>query len=294
MTTGSTPRVFNLDCAWAESFAEYGDRQRRNRLHELQTEDDTHAQLTWVRLGNVSCDLGLVAYALGAPESEVRRLFAEAARAYLEVFRRRGTLPAFAATMVRLEPDCGEGATVVDRRPVHLPGARDQSLTNSRRGLRAMFLALAVGDAALAQELAALVEDPPGASYLGVRSVVCTLNEQRLAYAVKALLLGKEDAAGAELQRIKMPATETAAVAPCVRFLTECKERQFLEAISNLLDWHRSAALNEENRHVPDFFLCLPALALRALALRRQLVRIEQLPDNSVYLPLAVLSEGAP
>jgi hypothetical protein len=112
-------------------------------------------------------DLGLLRYAAGAPLGEVRGAFRRSAEYTIAVFRMREGAPWESA------PDV------------------DPSLTNSRRALHAMELALAAGARDLAEALARLVWDPPDASYLGPTSVVCTLEEQRLAYALRDLLLGE-------------------------------------------------------------------------------------------------------
>jgi hypothetical protein len=177
------------------------------------------------------------------------------------------------------------------------PGTgEDQSLANSRRGLEAMELGLAAGAVDLVGNLALLVEDPPGASYLGEGSVVCTAEEQLLAYATRDLVLRRPDP-GRWLARIAAPtgvhALRTALLAALARadvadarWLSQEMHREHLQRV----------ATEPVVRRLDD---CVDVPSLAALALARH-VGMDLTPDQAdPWMPLAVPglsnpSEGAP
>ena len=124
---------------------------------------------------------------------------------------------------------------------MHPPGAVDHSLTNSREGLKAVYLALASGEGGLADKLASLLWDPPDATWLSASSVICTRNDHHLAYAVKSLFAG--DAAGveAELSEVRIRRKDEVPLRfhrEMIRGLAAREPENFLAALKNLLAWH--------------------------------------------------------
>ncbi|HWS90094.1 MAG TPA: hypothetical protein VN282_24205 [Pyrinomonadaceae bacterium] len=299
------PRLGYVDPRWGARMADYNDAARREIAREA--EGGSATQLDYAMLADHCLDLGLFRYALGAPLGEVREALGEAARFYLKVFELRGTQPAFDATLVTLdaraaplpaayEPEEWEAAETSDesderRRALHPPGAVDYSLTNSKKGMLAACAALAAGDVQTARAVAALVEDPPGASYLGEGSVVCTFDEQRLAYAFKSLLTGAEGAAGLELSAAASAAQRHEA--EMILALAGGDSRLFLEGLAGLLREHGRDATAPEAFRVPETYLSLHGLGLAACALRAGLIEPGQLPADDVYLPRELLTGAA-
>ncbi|MGH9173678.1 MAG: hypothetical protein ACRD1H_04950, partial [Vicinamibacterales bacterium] len=102
----------------AQAYAEYASAPR-----------ETLGQAGYAMAADVALDCGLVTYALGADPADVRIWIARAAHALGEVFRLRGSEPAVPSL-------------VVTEHGVHREtpgGTPDLSLTNSRRGLLAMY-----------------------------------------------------------------------------------------------------------------------------------------------------------
>ena len=159
-----------LDTAWAEELEGF----LRGQMKDAPGPDSIEDQAQAVFLAGYCRDLGLLRYAEAARLEEVRQLLRRSTQYTLEVFRMR---------------EAGQ-----DEDP-----PSDLSLTNSRRGLDAMELALASGALDLAKTLAPLIWDPPGASYLGPGSVVCTPEDQHLGYALRDILTGRSEEALGEL-----------------------------------------------------------------------------------------------
>jgi hypothetical protein len=272
--TDRPPRHPHLDVAWARSTLRFCEEWLGELRAELAAAGAPAGQIELVLAVDLGRDAGLLRYALGDDLATVRRHLADAAEACERVFELRGLEPALDAVVVDGE----------DVRAVHAPGARDHSLTNSRRGLLAMHLALAVGDRPLATRIARLVGDPPDASYLGDDSVVCTWEEQRLAYALRDLLAG--DPAGALAAPAAMPAGDlgAAAQAELLAALAARDGTAVRGALARLLAWHRAEAEHEANAHDVRRLLSLPATALAALAVADGVVPGDALPRDEPYL----------
>jgi hypothetical protein len=238
--------------------------------------------------------IGMYKYALGAPLDEVGDYLAEAAHWMERVFELRGTSPLFPVTVVTLDPNSPPGKPrELSRKPLHSPGEKDYSLTNSASGLQGMYLALIVGDLARAWHLAEMVWDPPNADYIGPDSEVCTPDQQHLAYAVKQVILGDDQAALSEIGLISPKAQlEIKIQATMARAIVAGQDKVFLDNLDDLLAWHRKMALRKANLNDPDFFLSIAGLGLCALALQRGVVQREQLPQDNVYLPVELIPQN--
>jgi len=150
-----------VDAAWARDLAVFV----RAAIRAVPPPDEIDDQAQAALAAGYHRDLGLLRYADGAPLDDVRALVRRATEYTLALFRLRAP-----------------------REPWRSADEVDESLTNSRRALEALELALAGGAPELATTLAPLVWDPPDATYIGPTSVVCTPEEQRLAYALRDLL----------------------------------------------------------------------------------------------------------
>lgn len=165
-----TPRV-PLNQAWARELKAFLQAQ----MDGAPAPEATFNQVQAIFQSGYVRDLGLLRYAEGAPLAEVRDLLRRSAAYLLEVFRLRENAPE-------------DGHS---------------SLTHSGRGSEAMELALACGALDLARAVAPLVRDPEDASYLGPDSVVCTPEEQGLAYALRDLLLGRPEESLAQIRALQ-------------------------------------------------------------------------------------------
>jgi hypothetical protein len=238
-----------------------------------------------------SQDIASYKYALGAESTEVRFYLAEAAHWMERVFQLRGTTATFPVTLVTLDPAMPlEKRQVLNRQHLHPPDAKDYSLTNSRDGLRGVYLALTAGDPACARHIAEMMGDPPDATYIGPDSEVCTPDQQHLAYAAKHLLLGAPEPCLKELTLIN---SRTAVVdvqrqAEMVRAIAVKQPDVFMRSLEALLAWHTKMAQRKANQNDPSYFLLIPGLGLVALA-RLQGV-MSEVPLSSVYLPLELLT----
>lgn len=150
-----------VDVAWARDL----DAFVNAAIGEVPPPEELEDQAQGALAAGYHRDRGLLRYAEGAPLDEVRAAFRRATEYTLALFRLRAP-----------------------REPWQPADDVDESLTNSRRALEALELALACGAHDLATALAPLVWDPPDATYIGPSSVVCTPEEQRLAYALRDLL----------------------------------------------------------------------------------------------------------
>ncbi len=262
-----TPRYHDLDLDWAKDVKEFCERARTE-----MGSDGPESQIDFVLLAGYDMDLAFLEYGLGEDLATVRTHFAEAVQALTRVFELRATSLALPIVSVGAQPD--------PDRPL-----LDHSLTNSKRGLLAMYLALISGGPQEARRLAALIGDPPEATYLGEDSTVCTPEDQQLAYFLKALLLGEKP----EPPRQTESSSEGRAFE---RFMLEAlwagDGRVFLDSLRRLLVWQEGQRRAEEHRQDPAWWICVPGLALSVLAASRFLIEPDSLPQNESGLPLAL------
>jgi hypothetical protein len=215
----------------------------------------------------------------------------------LKVFGLRGTEDPFPVTVLTVDPQYppGDPRAVVDERPLHPPGTKDYSVTNSKRNLYGVCIAMTAGDWQTATRLASLAWDPPDASYLGPRSEMCRPHDQHLAYAVKHLLADHVDECMAELSRVRTRPQDVRPreVANLIRALATDDPVLFYDAIRDLLDWHERWDPDRNSSYEMssvEKFICIWGTGLSAWALQRRLLPIEDLPQGNVYLPLELIT----
>ena len=286
----NTPRLQGIDTAWATQLVQFIDQQIEGLQQQVQREKESLSQIQYVFLAGYYKDLALLHYALGTQLPEVRTEIAAAAQAYWQVFRLRGTSPAFSAEFVTLrDRPTGDETDSIERQEMHTPGETDSSLTNSRTGLLAMYLALIGAGKDLARRIAELVWDPPNAHYIAPDSVICTRDEQHLAYALKAFLMGQEALVLAELAQITLSQVDVHSQALLLHALHSSNTQRFLQELSTHQAYHLSQAHMTEHQKNPDYFLDIAGLALCTLALEASIIQPGQ-GQNSIYLPEDLLS----
>jgi hypothetical protein len=278
-----TPRLNYVDVQWARSVLAAFEQERADILDDTAASHSQLSQIEYVMLAEDCKDIGMLKYGLGYPLGETRVAFAEAAKAYLRVFELRGTQAAFEVTVVRGE----------EVKPLREPGTTDDSLTNSRRGLQAMYIALIAGGETLARQIAAHIWDPPGATYIGPESEVCTPDEQQFAYALKALLLDKKSDALIHLHARRPASSSAQAQAEFIETLITNRKAEFIARLNDLLDWHHGQIVDAENQKNIDLFFSVPGLALCRRALGCGLTEPSELPEHEVFLPLGLLDDDA-
>lgn len=267
-----------VDPAWAAQLAEFCAGAY---AEYAATEPASLGQVDHVFAAGYALDCALVTFALGADPNDVRTWIKRAAFALGEVFQLRATTPAFPVTIVN------------GPRSVAPSGAVDASLTNSRRGLLAMQVALISGDTYLVEQIAAMVGDPPDATYIGPDSEVCTPEEQGLAYALKAHLLGQHAVAffyTAGLAAARPPVRQQAVI---IEALIDRDAGTFVAALGDLLAAHAAVASDPHNAREPRCLINLPALALAALAIQSGVIYPDRVAADDPYLPRALLPPPA-
>ena len=210
-----------------------------------------------------------LAGAVGTAPAEMRRLLVEAARAHLDTVRCRGT-----ADAPRVPPE-------------------QLSTGHSRSTYLAMCMALAGDDAALARDLARFVWDPPGASYAGPGSVLCSPAQQALAEALKHLLPGDAAAAARALGGVTRIDGDGIGELLMLRGLVEGDAQRLLDGLARQLDAHARRVADEGAAAAPEAAVCLAALGLAALAVGRGLVPAARLPLGHACFPRAVIAPSA-
>jgi hypothetical protein len=292
MITQYIPRFRNLDIEFTTERLSRFVRSMKQTVSLIKAEPDKLMQTRSAFLAGDSCIIGFNRYALGHPFGEVKDAFREASQAYLTVFNLRGTEPTFPVVVLTVDPEKSQAdpAFVIGERPLHPPGSKDYSNTNSKEGLRAVFSALIAGDTSLAVQLADRLWDPPNASYIHPDSEVCTPNEQHFAYAVKYLLKGDDEKAKKEIDKLRTRRGKEKwlpGVDQMLRGIVGRDVHLFRTGLDDVLFWHEREALKPKNNWDSDWFLCLYGFGLTLLAFQRKLVGIEQLPRDNVYLPVS-------
>lgn len=286
----SALRLQGIDTEWAMQLVQFLNQQIEDLHREMTREEDSASQVQYALLAGYYKDLALLHYALGSRLKVIRTEIAAAAQAYWHVFRLRGTSPAFSAEIVTLQSrPTGDETDQIERREMHGSSETDYSLTNSRTGLLAMYLAVIGEGKDLARRIAELVWDPPDANYIAPESVICTSDEQHLAYALKAYLLEQDDRVLPELDQIRGSGEDVHSQTMILRAIHSRSAQTFLKNLSRQLAWHLIQAQKPENRKTPEYFLDIPGLALYALALQATIILPGQKQEN-IYLPVELLS----
>lgn len=278
-----TPRLDGIDTDWARGVLEALEQERVDIVDDAGALHRQLSQVEYVMLAENCRDIGMLKYGLGYPLRESRAALAESAKAYLRVFELRGTQAAFEVTVVR-----GEEST-----PLHEPGSTDDSLTNSRRGLQALYVGLIARGQTLAQQIARHISDPPGAAYIGPDSEVCTPDDQQLAYAMKALLLENQRDALSQIRFRSLASPTAQSQAAVIEALITNRKAEFTASLNELLNWHGGQIDDPENQKDILLYFSIPGLALCGQALASALVERGELPEQDVFLPLDLLDDDA-
>lgn len=280
MSVTNRLRIADLDRAVVEQAYQLHERLSGEVEATIQLASATQRQLRYNVLGGIRRARGLLAYALGRPIAEVRQEFAAAAVAYLTAFSLREQAQPFPVQFV------ATGNGLSQALPADASTSPDYSATNSRVNLLHVYLALAAGDWPLAGSLAALIWDPPGAAYVAERSVLCTPQQQQVAYAVREYFRGIPAAARALLKSPTRTGGESEAEleGQLLSAILQSDREWFTAGLVQLLTCHREARTHGKNRSNPLYHMCLPAVGLCSIALRERVIDTEAIPLD-VFLP---------
>lgn len=225
-------------------------------------------------------------YALGFPLTSVKEAFAKSALAKLRMFENRDKASSFSVVHLQVDPS---RSLVVEKPDEPEP---DHSLTNSQEGYTAVCEAMLAGLDKIAERIAKLIWDPPNAPYIGKRSF-CTPDDQRLAYALRLLFCGGEREVNLSglIQGRGTVAENVIHQASMVQAICEYDFLKFRDGLTELLEWHRRAAKLKQNECDSDFYLCVSGLGLSAIAIRRGICKIEDLPQRNVFFPIEILDQ---
>ena len=241
-----------VDFGWAQELAAFLEVQRKG----APAPDSIESQIQGVFQAGYCRDLGLIRYAQDGDVDEVRKLLRRSTEYTIAVYQFRD-----------MEPH-----------------ASDVSLTNSRRGLHALELALSGGAIDLAKRLAPMVWDPPDASYLGPGSVVCTAEDQHLAYALRDLLMDRLDDGRKELDAPMHLEAQQEHRASMLRALLNHDRAESERALTASHAFHLDVVDGRNSLNNLDDLLDVPTLAYAALGRAR--ISDLKLPPPDAYLPL--------
>lgn len=276
---------------WLSGFTAEYEKRIEQKLEYIQFGNHKLRQTEYSILYYELVSLALINYAAGSTFRKIRNYFYNAAKISLQVMRLRGTEASgridIAVPEDSLQPfDIGKA---IEEGFYKSSGGRDFSLGNSRVGLEGMYLALLLNDLELATNIADLVWDPLDADYIGPDSEVCTPNQQHMAYGLRDFLHGKEKNANEALDIVNTSPPDTFYQAQILKALIQSNSTKFLQQLDSLLSWHEKEAKKEENEKVPKYLMSIEGLGLSSLACINDVVNIDDLPQDNVYLPLTLL-----
>jgi hypothetical protein len=260
-------RFPEIDADWAQTLRQSYEAQRTRHRAAIPLAPPAREIYAWDALANDCRELAFVYYASGEPLERVREMLHEAARAHLEVVRRRGTPEA----------------------PVPL-GPTEFATGHSCSTYQAICMAFIAGDRRLAEALAPLVWDPEPARYVGPESVLCTTEQQTLAFTMRYLAAGIDDQAARELASLVRPTGEVVGEFLALRGILERDEARLRDGLQRALAWHAQQAREPHNVRIPQYYLCVPALGLAALAVERGVIGRGALPASDPYFPRELIA----
>jgi hypothetical protein len=206
-------------------------------------------------------------YAVGMPLSQVREEGHQALLAYRLVQRDRPSLQELTGKD-RVLRDVPLGSLPRVRRVVRVDGSAAASWVT----LRYLYWALLLRESDLAMDLASEIWDPGPPHEPDVQ-----LN--RIAHALRSLLLGAEDVALDQLSQIRRTGRKHEhQQAAAISAIARGSAPEAVQALHELAAWHRRAKTNEYLQS--EKALCRSASGLGALALDRCLLSATDLPVN--------------
>ena len=163
-------------------------------------------------------------------------------------------------------------------------GASDRSVVSSCRTLAVLSAAWVINATELTTELARAIWDPPDAKYVLAQSESCRPDQQQFAYSVREYVTGSKDKALELCRAVKPLDTEVAAWTTIFNCILNDTGARIPGALQVMLTAHEREARRKKYPFTVEYGVCLVALGLVAVALRKGLVRLDQLPESQ-FLP---------
>jgi hypothetical protein len=257
------PRFPEVDAEWTSHMRQSYERLLEQDRARTQTAPPERQAYAWDAVGNDCRELAYVLYASGESLDRVRALLADSAQAHLELVKRRAT---------------GDGGP-------SSPRPQEYATGHSCSTYLAICMAETSGEGDLARALAPFVWDPPGASYVAPNSVICTTDQQTIAYTLKHVVLNRDADAQEQLRRLTRVPEDVIGDKLMIRGIIERDRGRVLDGHSRVLAWHERVAAEKANYRVAKYYLSLPALGLSAVALQRGVVALNDLPADNPHFP---------
>lgn len=246
----------------------------KTRVEEFKCRQQT----SWYFQANALVRLAKIAYAVGQPLSECRSWLRQATNAYRELFALRGT-----TFSIR--------TNYKDGKPLPAEKIPDDGYT-SVDSFNAAVAALAIHDFDLARELVQLAGHSPNANLVSPRSEVCTNNEQTMSHALNALLESDLELASREASKLAVRRATKIEKQIGLIISAIATDGDVLSERDALLLHHENLASRRDNQINVSFWLCLPALGLSFLSISFGQYAFADLETDSVYCPMAMLTES--
>ena len=162
--------------------------------------------------------------------------------------------------------------------------ATDRSDVSSCRTFRILSAAWILGEEDGAIRLATEIGDPPNAAYVGPKSEICRSDRQQFALAIREFVVGSGSEALQRCRRVGALREDVAAWTTILNGILQQTGERMPGALQALVDSHEREAHRKKYPFNIEYGVCLEALGLIAIALRRRLVDLEQLPQSQ-FLP---------
>jgi hypothetical protein len=282
-------RLQFVDQKWLKDLLLNRKNYIEKKLQLILTNKDHLAQHHISGLDRDTKTCAYLQYAAGEPLKEVARSFAKAAQAYYELVKLR--IAKQGLPVLLKDPNLIYLWNVITPESHPEQYCPDHSLTNSRQSLKYLFAIMTVGQWDLAQDIAATIWDPEDASYIDTNSEVCTIADQELAYAMREYMEGNLNWAYQHLEQVRTIDWEIIFQAQMLSAILDELPEDLLAKLAEYLKYHQIQALRKENIHEKEYFMCMPAMGLAALAMSKGLVEIAQLPQTDPFFPIALFNQ---
>ena len=160
----------------------------------------------------------------------------------------------------------------------------DRSSVSSCTTLRVVSAAWVIGANDVVSALAPAIWDPAGAIYVNPKSESCRPDQQQFAYSVREYVTGSTDKALELCRAVKPLDSEVAAWTTIFNGILNDTGARIPGALQVMLTAHEREARRKKYPFTVEYGVCLVALGLVAVALRKGLVRLDQLPESQ-FLP---------
>ena len=160
----------------------------------------------------------------------------------------------------------------------------DRSLVSSCATLQVLSGAWVIGAKDIVSKLAPAIWDPAGATYINPQSESCRPDQQQFAYSVRECITGSTDKALERCRAVNPLDNEVGAWTTIFNGILHETGARIPGALQVMLTAHEREASRKMYPFNVEYGVCLVALGLVAVALRKGLVRLGELPESQ-FLP---------